>query len=134
MIAVPIFDTIYWHLLLDTPNTESAVRIVSRVGKLLGVELEAISLDPYWKDTKLTDARLRSAIPATNDSALATFVLMQNVQRLAHGFSTSGPQTYEGGLVEMDVYATSGFVAPGLAGWKRLPGTSNTKRRKPAAR
>ncbi len=89
------FEAISWHLFLNTPEVRKAERIIGRLAILIGVETEVLSLDRYWKDPTMTDARLRSPFGPMADPAEALYAFMLTVKRLARTFSTSGPQIYE---------------------------------------
>lgn len=108
------FDSIEWHLFFNTAKDSAAEVIILRLEKLLDAELEAVSFERYWKDPKLTDARFRSRIEPVNGPADAVYTFLLTIGRLAQGFSTSGPQTYENGAVEISAYASSGFTESGV--------------------
>lgn len=108
------FEGIDWHLFLNTRDSRAASKIIQRIGKLIGTEMETVSLTSYWKDSALTDAWLRSEFGPTSSPAEATFALMETVNRLTHGFQTSGPQRFEGGKVEFVLLSAAGFVEPGV--------------------
>lgn len=110
----PRFDRIDWHLFLNTRSSSAAGKIIQRIEKLIGADLETVSLTLYWKDPALIDARLRSEFGPTLNPAEATFAFMETVNRLTHGFQTSGPQRYEGGKVEFVLLSAGGFVEPGV--------------------
>lgn len=108
------FEAIDWHLYLNTPERRAAERIIRRLDRLIGVDIDTVSLDRYWKDPTLTDARLRSGFGPIVDPAEAIYAFMLTIARVTHRFSTSGPQTYERGAVEFIAVAEAGFVEPGV--------------------
>ena len=115
MTVRPECDVIQWHLFLNTSKVKSAQTILQRLSKILEVSLETTSMEPYWKDASKMDVRASSSIGSTDKPEVAVFSLMQSVQRLANGFTTSGPQRYEGDRAEMVVLATSGFADAGIS-------------------
>jgi len=98
---------------LNTPKRQSAEAIVRRVWKLLEVEGEVMSIEPYWKDPTVMQACLTTPLVAVDIEA-ATFQLLTAAARVTHGVHTSGPQQYDNGDFEMTVLSTAGFADSGL--------------------
>jgi hypothetical protein len=109
------FEAIDWHLFLNTPEVRKAEKIVGRLEMLIGEETETLSLEGYWKDPTVIDARLRSSFGPIADPAEALYEFMLTIKRLARTFSTAGPQIYEGGAVEFVALADAGFVEAGVS-------------------
>lgn len=107
------FTSLSWHVFLNTPKERSARQVLSRIERLLEVEIEVVSMQRYWKIDTLYDVRFRSPVHAT-DPRDAVWLLLTTAQRLTHGYCTSGPSTYQGGGVEMSLLSDSGFVDPGI--------------------
>lgn len=107
------FGFIDWHVFLNTADPAKADVIVARTQKLLGVDLQIVSVEPYWKDRSLTDARLRPPL-AVASPAEAVFHLLIAVQKITNGLSTTGPQFYDGQRIEMTVLSTEGFSESGI--------------------
>lgn len=110
--AYQTFDVISWHIFVEATKDVAIAKVLSRASDLLGVQLKTESVKPYWKNDGVSDVRATTVLAAQGVES-AVFELVGSVGRLAHGFESSGIQTYENGGLEMACMATS-FRTSGL--------------------
>lgn len=111
--VVARFQFVQWRIMLNTRQQEKAERLVGRVSDALGVAIEALEMEPYWKDRDTTEARFRTGLNV-DSPADAVFALLLQASRVSSGWQTSGPQSYEGDLWEFEALSASGSLVTGV--------------------
>jgi hypothetical protein len=102
----------FWRIHVVASTAEKVRRVGDRVAEALAVPVEQVSPDRYWKDPQSTELQLRTVVP--DDAPNGVYAALEQAQRIAHGWQTSGPQVYDGGRWEFQLLASGGFVVPGV--------------------
>ncbi|MCJ7780741.1 MAG: hypothetical protein MUQ27_07935, partial [Acidimicrobiia bacterium] len=79
-----------WHAFLDAASTDRAQSIVRRIGEAVGLEIETVSVERYWKDPSLMDVRMRSPF-VTGAAEEAHAHINDAMSRLTSTFISSAP-------------------------------------------